>query len=117
MWDDIIIGKGEKGTSACKVFDIEGNENISENKLSYWISNCFLDTGMTIFKDTVEGQTLSNMRQNKVGIERINQWLDELVVKKLKPKDLMSKIKESQSEFYEMGKAAKQEEIKRALGV
>lgn len=117
MWDDIIIGKGEKGTSAFKVFDIEGNENISENKISYWISHCFLDTGVTIFKDTVEGQTLSNMRQNKVGIERINQWLDELVIKKMKPEELMNKIKESQSEFYEKGKVDKQKEILKALGV
>lgn len=117
MWDDIVIGKGDQGTTAFKVFEIDGGARVSENKVSYWISGCFLDIGLTIFKDTKEGQMLSGMINEAVEFEKINQWLDELVIKKLNPKDLMKKIKESQSEFYEKGKTAKLLEIKSVLGI
>ena len=117
MWDDIIIGNGTKGTSACKVFDIEGDHSISQNKVSFWISDCFLGTGMTIFKDTVEGQTLENMIKNKVGLTRIDKWIDELVIKKMKPKDLINRIKQSNVEYFESGKEAKSKEILKVLGL
>lgn len=36
-WDCLIIGKGNKGTSACKIFEIEGNHSLSENGIYYWM--------------------------------------------------------------------------------
>ena len=83
MWDDIIIGKGNKGTSATLVFDIEGNNNISENNVSYWISDGIFEIGMTIFKNTPEGKKLDWMIKDKVGLSNINNWIDELIIKKI----------------------------------
>ncbi len=111
MWDDIIIGKGEKGCSAIRIFKIEGNHNISENRVSFWISNCFLDTGMTIFKDTKEGQQLSKMIESGKTLEQINKWLDLIVIKHLKPDRLKQFIDKVKKESYEQGRKAKVKEF------
>lgn len=80
MSNDVIIGEGNKGNSAVKIWSCDTNHTISENAKAYWISDCILNIGMIIFKDTKEGKELANLLQNgKQG--EITLWLDELALK------------------------------------
>lgn len=117
MWDDIIIGKGDGGVTTTHVFEIEGEHSISRNRVIYRISDCFLDTGMTIFRDTKEGKKLDEMIEKKVPLEEINEWLDLIVLRKLKPADVKTKIRELQRKSFDAGQDAKAKEIRSALGI
>lgn len=115
MWDDIIIGKGEKGNSAVKVFGVPGDHRISHNRVSFWISGCYLDVDVTIFKDTKEGQTLQRMIDDCAALEEIQTWLDDLVLRCLDPKRLKLRIEQAMEKAFEAGQCAKAAEIRAAL--
>jgi hypothetical protein len=117
MWDDVIIGNGDKGNSAYKVFAVSGNHSISENSVSYWISNAFLGMGMTIFKDTVEGRKLTRMIETKKSLNSINKWLARLCFSHAKYETILKRIEEVREESYRKGREDKSNEIKRALGI
>jgi hypothetical protein len=119
MWDDVIIGKNKTGVQICtsiKVFDISV-DNISENSLSYWITDCILDTGMTVYKDTPEGKKITQLIENKASKAKIQNYLDKIVLTKLSPMKLKAYIKREKEKSFEEGKRAKQEEIKDVLGI
>jgi len=117
MWDDVVIGKGNKGCSAILCFQIEGNHSISENSNSYWISDVYLDMGMTIIKSTREGRKLKSMIDKKIKLEKIIDYLQKLLFKNVNYKVLMQKISNSQKDSYEDGKEAKREELLNVLGI
>ena len=115
MWDDIIIGNGPKGCSAILVFEIEGNTDISQDGVSFWISRCFLDVGMKIFKDTVEGKRLQQMIDEKAPLARINEWLDKIVLTRLSPAEARKRILREKQKSFEEGQRAKAAELAKAL--
>lgn len=121
MWDNIIIGKGDKGCSSYKPFDIEGEHSISDNRASFWINHNFLKTGIeigiTLMKDTDEGMELQKLVDDKVGLKTINKYLDKLVMKNLKPHILRDKITEVCNKRYNNGREDAKEEVRRVLGV
>jgi len=116
MWDDIIIGKGEKGNSSWGMNLKEVKADISQNSRSYWISDCFLSMGMTIFKDSAEGKKLSKLIKDKKP-NKIDDFLDTLVVDSLSPKKLKECIKESNDKHFESGKRQARREMREALGI
>ncbi len=59
MWNEVVIGKGDKGNTAVKVFKLKGEHNISHNEVSYWAHNVFGHLSMVIFKNTPEGLALT----------------------------------------------------------
>lgn len=115
MWDDIIIGKGNKGNTAIKVFAIPGDHGLSHNVVSYWISGCIFDIGMTIFKNTDEGKRLNVYIESGDPIEEIQEWLDKIVLQNLSVKKLYMLIAQSNKYAFESGRQAKAEEIRYAL--
>lgn len=116
MWDDVIIGTGNKGSSALLTY-FPGNQNISENNVSYWISNVFLDIGMTIFKNTLEGQQLYQMINNRKSIDVINDFLIDLMLKNINADVLKRAINTALQRSYKDGQNAKADEIRIALGI
>jgi hypothetical protein len=116
-WDCIIIGKGDKTSSAFKVFEIVGNEHISENKVSFWISGSEKYCGMTIFKNTNEGKKLQKMIEDKVGLNKIEQYLTKLTAIKLSPTKLIKWIESMKESAFEEGRNAKVSELKTVLGI
>lgn len=116
-WDCLIIGKGDKGTSAFKVFEIEGDHNLSSNSISFWVSGCEKYCGMTIFKNTEEGKNLQKMIDNKVSIDKIEEYLTMLTVTKLTPKKVLQWIAAISDVWYKMGQDDKAEQIRNALGI
>lgn len=119
MWDDIIIGKSKLSHQICsavKVFNISV-DNISENQESYWISDCILGFGMKVYKDTVEGETITQLIKDDASESEIQNFLDGLILSKVSVSKLKTKIKNEMEKWYDEGKKAKQEEIKDVLGI
>ena len=116
MWDDAKIGKGNYGNMAVKVFAVEKG-NVSENQVSYWITHCVCDMGMIVMKDTREGQKITIMIANGITDERLQEYLDKILLKRVSPAQLKAKIEIALDDAYEKGKEMKADEIRTALGV
>ena len=112
---DIIIGKGNYGCTAIKVFDID-HDDISQNNVSYWVHNCIFDTGLIIFKDTKEGKYLTTLIETKVCNKTFNLFFDRIVLDKISLEVVYNEIKNIRDEYYELGKQSKIDEIKKVLG-
>ena len=116
MWDDIIIGDGEKFNSAYGI-NINGEQSgISENKSSYWISDAYLNLGLTIFKNTKEGKNLTKLIKQK-NIKKIKHYLECLVIKNCSVEKLKDFIQEVIEKSFKNGKEASQKEVRIALGL
>ncbi len=111
MWNDLVIGTGDKGNSAIHLFAIKGEHSISENRVSYWISGSTLllnlDIGMVIFKDTEEGKQLGQMIENKEGLDKIRDFLEGIVLKNLSLFELKKAIKRAIEKSFQEGKRLK----------
>jgi len=117
MWDDVIIGTGNKGNSAVLVFAIEGEHSISENSVSYWISGLYLDTGMVIFKSTDEGRQLNEFVKEKAHIDQVRPWLDHLVLQYIDKDRLKNRIDHAIARAFEEGSEHRANRIREALGL
>lgn len=117
MWDDVIIGTGSKGNSATRVFEIEGNKNISENSVSYWIGECYLGLGMTIFKSTDEGMRLSQLINERASLETIQGYLDGCLLTNLSKDKLKEAITKALKQAFNDGRNSKAEQMRQVLGL
>lgn len=117
MWDDVIIGSGNRGSCAHHVFAIRGEHAISENQTSFWISRVYLGLGMTIFKDTREGKKLSKMIADSKTADQINAYLKTVVLRKAKSKVLMDAVDRAINKSFEEGREAKVREILQTLRI
>lgn len=116
MWDDVVVGNGNKGNSAMSVFGIPGEHSISENAVSFWIYGCIFGIGMTIFKDTAEGKLLQSSIKLGTPAEKINDWLDEVVLRNADSTIIKEHSSRCIKNSFQDGKAAKLKEIREALG-
>lgn len=116
MWDDAKIGKGEYGCSAVKIFSISKG-NVSENRVSYWITDCICEMGMVVMKDTREGQKITDMIANGIVDDRLQDYFDKILLKRVSPANLKLKIQQTIDDAYDKGKEMKADEIRSALGV
>lgn len=111
MWNDVIIGTGNKGNSAYRVLSVHGEHSISENSTSYWISDVYLGLGMTIFKHTKEGRALTKMIQDKQPLEGINEFLQTTLIQSISAAKLKSAIDRAIKDSFNKGREAKAKEI------
>ena len=119
MWDDVEIGgKGTKdfGNSAVKIFGIEF-EHLSENQVSYWISNCVGGLGLRVMKDTKEGQRITKMVDEKYTQREMVDYFNRLLFRKMTPTKILMAIENMKREEYERGRQDKLNEITRVLGL
>lgn len=116
-WDDVVIGKGHSGNSAIRVFSISGEHGISHNSSSFWISDAYLDIGMTIMKDTPEGKKLSRFIDEKFEYAIIEPWLKGLVLKRVDPERLVNAVQNAIDSAYIDGSLHAQNTIREALGL
>lgn len=114
FWDDLIIGEGHKGNSAIIVRKC-GEVSISHNSVSFWVSNAYLDTGLTIFKDTEEGMRLTRDLRDSVPDVHIENWLAELVVRVMPVDRLKAKISSALGESFDAGRQFQAAKIRSAL--
>ena len=117
LWRDVIIGEGEIGNSAIKVFDLPDNHHhhVSHNQNTYWVSSCILDFGITIFKYTSEGQEFTKMIKEQKPLEEIQEWLDSLIIKYISSRTLHNAINQSLEKSFQDGKRSAKDELVRWL--
>lgn len=116
MWDDAKIGKGNYGCSATIIFGVEKG-NISENGVSYWITNCICDMGMVVMKDTPEGQRITTLIESGKTGDILQNYLDKIILKRISPAILKLKIQQAIDDAHDNGKEMKADEIRRVLGI
>jgi len=116
MWNDVKIGEGNHGNSAIRVFTVTKG-NISENHVSYWISDCMCYMGMVIMKNTVHGQKITKMISDGIVDERLQDYLDTILLKNVSPAQLKVRIQQALDDAYDKGKEMKADEIRRVLGI
>lgn len=115
MYDDVIIGSGDRGNSAITVFE-EGRLYISHNRTSFWIRGCYLDINMTIFKDTDAGTTLQHMIPDlRDDPGKIVDYINSLAFDQCPVGLLMDKITQYGNNRYDEGRADKAAEIRAVL--
>lgn len=112
MWEDFVIGKGNKGCSAIKVFEITGEHGVSQNSVSYWISDCILGLSGTIFKDTREGKCITNMIKINAQPEKILNYINKVAINNVSIEHLMDCIKQAELNAYEKGRRKSKRELK-----
>jgi hypothetical protein len=126
MRDNVTIGEGQRGNSACIVLQGEaisrsGNRHfaVSQNAYCYWIRGVSqLDIVATIFKDTNEGEQLAKLLG--AGDEMtwpIHDWLCELLLPKVPAEVLLSRVGKVAEAAYERGRKDQLLEIQRVLGL
>jgi hypothetical protein len=116
MWDDVIIGEGEK---LCSAVAIAGYENISENRSSFWISesDSMLGIGGVIYKNTPEGLKIIEMIKNKDRPIDVQFYIDDIFIKNSDINTIFSKIQKIRHECFKQGMDAKAEEIVQCLNL
>lgn len=122
MWDEVIIGKGEHSCSATRCY--EGPDTkvyIAHNNNSYWVSDLIMGGKMKIFKDTVQGQYLTELLarvQIKGEVEyKIFDFLNRLFLRRVNAGFLTTMITAKMEEAYRSGQEAKAREIRQALNM
>lgn len=117
-WDDIIIGKGDKGCNSMKCYDIPGDHGISENMVSFWISDLPLEgVGMTIFKNTTEGKKLMGMIYHKRPLKVINDFLIGIALKRIKVSTFKTALNQLTEGCVREGENSKIREIQNVLSI
>lgn len=117
MSRDIIIGKGDYGCTAIVCFQIKGKHSISQNSVSYWIYNLVFNQEMIIFKDTVEGQTLTTMIVTNESLDNIMKYLNNLVLKHTSLDMIVYYIDSERERAYEKGRESMQKDLCKLLGI
>lgn len=113
----MVIGDGEKGCSASKVFELGGDHYVSHNSVSYWISRCYLGMGMTIFKNTEEGRKLAQMIAEKRDGKEVEAWLQGVLLSHVSQGRLKKAVTRAVADAFEQGRQHKAEELRSVLGL
>lgn len=119
MWDDVVIGKGDKGCSAMKVWkcpELLRDMSIAENPKSYWISRAWYEGGMTVFKDTPEGQKITKAIESG-NASKITNLIELIFLKKAKPEVINRLVKDATNTAYQRGYEDRALLIREALGI
>lgn len=91
MWDDFKIGQGDSGNMANSI-DVEDNGySISQNSVSYWISDLILGLGGRIMKDTDEGREIAVFVENK-DFKGLGKRLNNIALKHITTRKLIKEI-------------------------
>jgi hypothetical protein len=116
MWKDVVIGQGEMGNSAILVQSFrKGSFAISQNSNAYWITDVFMGLGITVFKDTSEGQELKERLEAQESVEHVKKWLLGLLLSRVKPDALLERIDAAINLAEQRGRKQKAAEILAAL--
>lgn len=121
---ELTIGKGDRLCSARAVVDQETKtylyelmpEAISENAYCYWIRKCWLNTNLTVFKDTKQGRKIKKLiRERK--FKELSKCIDKIVFEKITftqaDKQIRFMVKEAAKEGY----CKCQEDTRKQLGI
>ena len=116
MWDDVTVGKGDKGNGAVKLCDVGEHVTVSVNAVSYWINNAYLGGDMTVFKDTPEGAQLKEMLDTPAPDNVILTWLENTFLDNVANDRLRSLVHSAIRLAEREARRKKAKDIKKAFG-
>ena len=118
FFDCVVIGTGEKFNGTVKCYEGPDTKTyVSENRIAYWITNLILDGEMTIYKDTMEGQALSQKLADNVNEYEIKTFLDNVFLHHAKHAYIVELVLKHTENAYEQGRKDKAIEIRKALNL
>ena len=118
FFDGVVVGKGEKFNGTAKCYEgLDTRLYISDNRIAYWITNLILDGEMTIYKDTMEGQALSQKLADNVNEYEIKNFLDQVFLHYVSHLQLTQLVLKHTEQAYEQGRIDKAKEIREALNI
>jgi phage gp16-like protein len=116
VFNDIFIGEGFAGFTAITRFDANlKNTHICENRISYWCTDSVTKLDITIMKNTPEGQHLEELLSTQAPEHDIQDYLTEIVLKRLKPAQLRKLITEVSKASFEKGYRELQDRFKELM--
>ena len=115
---EIVIGSGENLYSAVKIFTLQGEHNISQNKNAFWISNAgMFNMSLKIFKDTAEGVALGCMIAENAPMDRIERWIDMIILANIDVDTVRNKLESMKNQWFKKGQLHQQEAMRAVLGL
>jgi hypothetical protein len=119
MWNSIIIGKGDRGSVATKLSNKSLGENhgISQNSVSYWISGCILNAGITVFKNTAEGEEITDFIESGGDAQEVYRCINKIILKHMDIDTFEMLLYRYTDKVYTDGKRDTQVQIQIALGI
>jgi len=115
MSNDVIVGTGQYGCSAIRVFKIPGKHFISENSVSFWVHDVYLGLNLVLFKDIEEGKQLSKMIEDEKTLDDIMSFLVDVVLCHVTPDVLKQVIEWALKDQYNQGFRDKAAQIRAVL--
>lgn len=118
MWNDVVVGNGDSGNAATQIRAFNHPEAaISQNSVSYWVTLNELDICMTIFKDTVDGESLAGMLERRVDENFVKLFLEGIALHHIDKAKLRLKINDAIKRAYRKGRHERAAEIRKSLGL
>lgn len=78
---DLVIGTGEIGNSARIIPRYNSKDfYISENNRTYWVKNAYFDLGFVVFKDTEEGEYITNSIDSEVPFQEMQEICQDILL-------------------------------------
>lgn len=115
MWN-ITIGCGNHGNSSIIIQEYrDGDFSISQNGVSYWVSNGFMRFGAVIFKNTETGENIKKMIENKEPVKDIRAVIEKAILPLIDPSELRQAINSEIAQAERRGRNQKASEILCAL--
>jgi hypothetical protein len=118
FFDGVVIGKGKKFCGTRKCYDCPDTQiSIHECDVAYYICDIILNGEMTIYKDTMEGQALTQKLADKVSEYEIKNFLDSVFLHYATHLYIQQLLLKSLEQAYKQGKDDKAKEIREALNI
>ena len=120
MWDDVVIG--EPAQKICSAVIVTLREpvprgfTVSENQQAFWITNVYLDIGMTVYKNTEIGEQLAQEIAAGTSGGYIRRWLLQHLLPRVAPFMMQQRLTAALESARRDGRQDKADEIRRVLG-
>ena len=114
MWDNFKIGEGETGTTARCIDTGDSKYSISQNRVSYWITDLILGLGGHIMKNTPEGEEIKEYLKFEQYVD-LGTYLDTLALQNIDGEVLKMHINDFGAEKYKEGRNSLKKDLKELL--
>lgn len=114
MWSDIIIGEIPKNR-ICTAINHPVYKFLSSNREAFWVSDLILGLEMTVYRNTPEGQSITELLSYQHAPAHVKSVLDIMALRHVDPLGLIEKIQSYGEDKIREGKRIKVQEFRDLL--
>jgi hypothetical protein len=85
--------------------------------VSYYVTDVLIGKDIKIMRDTRVGMRIDSMRSKGASVGDILKYVGNIMIKKMKPDDIVNHIESVRSNAFEEGRKSKTAEIRHILGI